>query len=39
VLAHCGADRPDRVKDLEQVAQFVQQRDYYRALKLTAKLF
>jgi flagellar protein FlbT len=39
VLAHCRADRPDRAKDLEQVAQFVQERDYYRALKLTAKLF
>jgi flagellar protein FlbT len=39
VLAHCRADRPDRAKDLEQVAQFVRERDYYRALKLTAKLF
>jgi hypothetical protein len=39
VLAHCQADRPDRAKDLEQVARFVRERDYYRALKLTAKLF
>ncbi|HKP25742.1 MAG TPA: flagellar biosynthesis repressor FlbT [Dongiaceae bacterium] len=39
VLAHCRADRPDRAQDLDQVAQFVQERDYYRALKLTAKLF
>ncbi len=39
VLAHCQADRPDRVQELEQVARFVQERDYYRALKQTAKLF
>ena len=39
VLAHCQADRPDRAKDLEEVARFVRERDYYRALKLTAKLF
>jgi len=38
VLAHCKADRPDRVHELEQVARFVSEQDYYRALKLTMKL-
>ncbi|MGH6891096.1 MAG: flagellar biosynthesis repressor FlbT, partial [Dongiaceae bacterium] len=39
VLAHCLADRPDRAAEMDQVARFVRERDYYRALKLTAKLF
>ncbi len=39
VLAHCQADRPDRAKEWDEVARFVRERDYYRALKLTAKLF
>lgn len=39
VLAHCQVERPDRAKDLARVKQLVQEHDYYRALKLTAKLF
>lgn len=39
VLAHCRADRPDRAKDFARVEELVHGHDYYRALKLTAKLF
>lgn len=39
VLEQTLAERPETAADLEQVAQFVLQQDYYRALKLTAKLF
>jgi len=39
VLADTKTERPDSVVELDQVAQFVRNQDYYRALKLTAKLF
>jgi flagellar protein FlbT len=39
ILAQTLSERPDSASDLEQVAQFVRNQDYYRALKLTAKLF
>lgn len=39
VLEQTLAARPETAGELEQVAQFVLKQDYYRALKLTAKLF
>lgn len=39
VLEETLAQRPEIAPDLDQVAQFVLKQDYYRALKLTAKLF
>ena len=39
ILAQTLAERPESAAELEQVAQLVHKQDYYRALKLTAKLF
>lgn len=39
VLEQTLNERPETAADLEHVAQFVLKQDYYRALKLTAKLF
>ena len=39
VLEETLAQRPEIAPDLDQVAQLVLKQDYYRALKLTAKLF
>lgn len=39
ILEQTLKERPGVAAELEQVAQFVLKQDYYRALKLTAKLF
>ena len=39
ILEQLVNERPERADELDHVAQFVLQQDYYRALKLTAKLF
>lgn len=39
ILEQTATTRPEVSAELEQVAQFVLKQDYYRALKLTAKLF
>lgn len=39
ILEEALEARPELAGDLDQVAQFVLKQDYYRALKLTAKLF
>lgn len=39
VLAETKAKRPEIIAELDNVARHVQDKDYYRALKLTAKLF
>jgi flagellar protein FlbT len=39
IVERALAERPEIAADLDQVAHFVLKQDYYRALKLTAKLF
>ncbi len=39
ILAETKGTRPESAAELDQVAQFVLNQDYYRALKLTSKLF